>query len=76
MTEILIGTLLLSLWHALLPNHWLPMLAVQRKQKWSLRQVSRVTLVVGLAMPVVRCYLASGWRCWGWQLSAAFEEGV
>lgn len=76
MTEILIGTLLLSLWHGLLPNHWLPMLAVQRKQKWSLRQVSRVTLLVGLAHAGSTVLLGIGLAMLGWQLSAAFEEGV
>lgn len=76
MTEILIGTLLLSLWHALLPNHWLPMLAVQRKQKWSLRQVSRVTLLVGLAHAGSTVLLGIGLAVLGWQLSAAFEEVV
>jgi uncharacterized membrane protein len=52
------------------------MLAVQRKQKWSLRQVSRVTLLVGLAHAGSTVLLGIGLAMLGWQLSAAFEEGV
>ena len=76
MTEILIGTLLLSLWHALLPNHWLPILAVQRRQHWSLREVSRVTLMVGLAHAGSTVLLGIGLAVLGWRLSTAFEDGV
>ncbi len=76
MTEILIGTLLLSLWHALLPNHWLPMLAVGREQHWSLRQVTRVTLLAGLAHAGSTVLLGIGLAVLGWRLSAAFAETV
>lgn len=76
MTEILIGTLLLSLWHALLPNHWLPMLAVGRAQGWSLRQVTRVTLLAGLAHAGSTVLLGFGLALLGWQLSTAFAETV
>ncbi len=76
MTEILIGTLLLSLWHTLLPNHWLPMLAIGRAQGWSLRQVTRVTLLAGLAHVGSTVLLGFGLALLGWQLSAAFAETV
>ena len=76
MTEILVGTLLLSLWHALLPNHWLPMLAIGKKQRWSLRQVTRVTLLAGLAHAGSTVLLGIGLALLGWQLSAAFQETV
>jgi nickel/cobalt transporter (NicO) family protein len=49
MNSILIGSLLISLLHALIPNHWLPILAIGRKQHWSLPEIMRVTLLSGLA---------------------------
>ncbi|MEI2750752.1 MAG: hypothetical protein V9E88_18600 [Ferruginibacter sp.] len=49
MYGILIGSLLLSLLHAVIPNHWLPVLAIGRKDNWSIREVSKVTFISGLA---------------------------
>lgn len=49
MYNILVGSLLISLLHAVIPNHWLPMVAIGRKEGWSLSETSRVTLVAGLA---------------------------
>ena len=49
MFSILIGSLLLSLLHAVIPNHWLPVLAIARKENWTINEVSRVTFLSGLA---------------------------
>jgi len=49
MYSIFIGSLLLSLLHAVIPNHWLPIVAIGRKDNWSLNEVSRVTFISGLA---------------------------
>jgi len=49
MYSLIIGTILLSLLHAIIPNHWLPILAIGRKEGWSLSEVSGVTFVAGFA---------------------------
>lgn len=49
MYSIFIGSLLLSLLHAVIPNHWLPVLAIGKKDNWSLQEVTKVTFVSGLA---------------------------
>ena len=49
MISIFIGSLLLSLLHAVIPNHWLPVLAIGRKDNWSLQEVTQVTFISGLA---------------------------
>ena len=49
MTSILIGSLLISLLHAVIPNHWLPVLAIGRKEGWTLAETTRVTFISGLA---------------------------
>lgn len=43
------GTLLLAFVHALIPNHWLPLVAVARAEKWSRREVNIITLLAALA---------------------------
>lgn len=49
MTEIIISSLIISGLHALIPNHWLPLLALARKQKWSLTKALQVTALSGTA---------------------------
>src|SRR5213592_3892099 len=49
MNAILIGSLLISLLHAVIPNHWLPVLAIGRKEHWGLSETMRVTFLSGLA---------------------------
>lgn len=49
MSTLLVGSLLLSLFHALIPSHWLPVLAIGRQEGWSTRQTLWITFVTGLA---------------------------
>lgn len=49
MTSVLIGSLLLSLLHAVIPNHWLPVLAIGRKEGWSLAETTRITFIAGVS---------------------------
>lgn len=49
MYNILVGSILLSLLHAVIPNHWLPVLAIGKRENWSLREVIKVTFLSGLA---------------------------
>lgn len=49
MYNILLGSILLSLLHAMIPNHWLPVLAIGKKENWSLGEVTKVTFLSGLA---------------------------
>ena len=49
MNQILIGSILLSLLHAVIPRHWLPVLSIVKKDNWTIRQVTQVTFLSGLA---------------------------
>lgn len=49
MISILTGSILISLLHAMIPNHWLPVLAIGRKEGWSLNEMSRITFIAGAA---------------------------
>lgn len=49
MSSLLIGSLFISLLHALIPNHWLPVLAIGRKEGWSLGETTRITFIAGLS---------------------------
>lgn len=49
MYSIIAGSIILSLLHAAIPNHWLPVIAIGRKEGWTLNEVTEVTLISALA---------------------------
>lgn len=49
MIHILTGSILISLLHAVIPSHWLPVLAIGKKEGWSLAETSRITFISGLS---------------------------
>jgi putative Mn2+ efflux pump MntP len=48
MDALLFGGLALSLFHALIPSHWLPVVAISRQNRWTARQTLGVTFLIGL----------------------------
>lgn len=46
---VIAGTILLALVHALIPNHWLPLVAVARAEKWTPKEVTSITFLAALA---------------------------
>ena len=50
--SILVGGFILSVLHALIPNHWLPVLAISRKEKWTIAQTTYITFISGLSHAV------------------------
>jgi hypothetical protein len=49
MTQILLGSILLSAIHALIPNHWIPLVAIGRSEGWSRSETLAFTGITGLA---------------------------
>ena len=49
MHSVIAGTVLLAIVHALIPNHWLPLVAVARAEKWGQRDVNFITFFAALA---------------------------
>lgn len=49
MISILTGSLIISLLHAVIPNHWLPVVAIGRKEGWSLGETTRITFIAGFS---------------------------
>ena len=49
MFSIITGSIILSLLHATIPNHWLPVIAIGRKQNWTLNEVTRVTFIAAIS---------------------------
>ena len=49
MFTVIAGTVLLALVHALIPNQWLPLVAVARAEQWKARDISMITFFSALA---------------------------
>ena len=49
MFSVITGTVLLAAVHALIPNHWLPLVAVARAEKWKQKEITTITLLAALA---------------------------
>ncbi len=49
MYSVIAGTVLLAMVHALIPNHWLPLVAVAKAEQWKSRDVNLVTLLAAFA---------------------------
>ncbi|MCX6303756.1 MAG: hypothetical protein NT040_02195 [Bacteroidetes bacterium] len=72
MYQIFIGSLMLSTIHALIPNHWLPLIAVGKTEKWTPGQTlwataitgfahTLSTIIIGIVVGLVGYKLASGY---------------
>ncbi|MBE7170494.1 MAG: hypothetical protein INR73_07885 [Williamsia sp.] len=49
MIQLILGILLLGLVHALIPNHWLPLVAVAKAENWSKRDLTKIAFLSALA---------------------------
>jgi nickel/cobalt exporter len=69
MYSIITGTILLGIIHALIPNHWLPLVAIARSEKWEKYELMLVasitasahvmgTVILGIALGMVGSKLA------------------
>lgn len=49
MIQIFIASTLLSIIHASIPNHWLPLIAIGKTEKWTLSETMFGTVITGFA---------------------------
>lgn len=49
LVQIFIGSFLLSIVHALIPSHWLPIVAISRAEKWDDNETILVTSITAIA---------------------------
>jgi putative Mn2+ efflux pump MntP len=74
MITLITGSLILSVLHALIPNHWLPVLAISKKENWTLGQTTLVTLASGLAHALSTVLIGVAIAVIGVKLSSAVEN--
>jgi hypothetical protein len=74
LTQILLGSLLLSAIHALIPNHWIPLVAIGRAQGWSRSETLAFTGITGLAHVTSTILIGVVAGLLGYGLSTRYSE--
>jgi hypothetical protein len=69
METLLTGSVVLSLFHALIPSHWLPVVAIGRQEQWTAQRVLGVTFLAGLAHVLSTVLIGGGLALFGQQLA-------
>jgi hypothetical protein len=73
MYQLFIGSLLLSLIHASIPNHWIPIVAIGKSEKWTTRQSILTTVIAGFAHTLSTVFVGIVVGFAGYKLSARYE---
>jgi hypothetical protein len=73
MHSILAGAFLVSVVHAILPDHWLPMILISRAEKWSQTETLWITALVTIPHLVSTILLGVLVGLIGFRLSATYE---
>ncbi|HET6990378.1 MAG TPA: hypothetical protein VFJ43_03595 [Bacteroidia bacterium] len=72
MLQIFIASLLLSIIHASIPNHWLPLLAVGKAEKWTHRELMEGTIISGFAHTLSTVLIGIVVGIIGYKLSSSY----
>jgi nickel/cobalt transporter (NicO) family protein len=73
MYQVFIGSLILSTIHALIPNHWLPLVAVGKTEKWTQNQTLWATIITGVAHTLSTIVIGIVVGLIGYKLSASYS---
>jgi Zn-dependent membrane protease YugP len=73
MYQIFFGSLILSLIHALIPNHWIPLIAISKTEKWSQVRALWATAITGFAHTFSTIIVGIIVGIIGYKLSASYQ---
>lgn len=73
-SQLIIGTITISVLHALIPSHWLPILAFEKKYNWTKEQTFRIAVISALAHALSTVLLGIGIGLLSLKISTHFEE--
>ena len=73
MWQIFTGSLVLSLIHAAIPNHWLPLIAVGKAEKWTMSEVLLATVITSFAHTLSTIFIGIIVGLIGMKLSGSYN---
>ncbi|MFA7421777.1 MAG: sulfite exporter TauE/SafE family protein [Melioribacteraceae bacterium] len=71
--QIFFGSLLLSLVHATIPSHWLPLIAIGKSERWSEKETVWVTAVTAISHTISTVVIGILVGMIGYQLSESYH---
>ncbi|MBM4171000.1 MAG: hypothetical protein FJ214_03925 [Ignavibacteria bacterium] len=71
--QILIGSFLLSVVHALIPSHWLPLVAIGKSEKWTNKELSFVTFITAASHTISTVVIGIIVGLIGYKLSESYH---
>lgn len=71
--QIFFGSLLLSLVHATIPSHWLPLIAISKSEHWSEKETVWVTAVTAISHTISTVVIGILVGMIGYQLSESYH---
>lgn len=71
--QILIGGFVLSVVHASIPNHWMPLVAISKTENWSRNETLCVTAITGTAHTLSTILVGIIVGLVGYKLSSSYE---
>jgi nickel/cobalt transporter (NicO) family protein len=72
MYQVFIGSLLLSTLHALIPNHWLPLIAIGKTENWSRKRLFTATFITGVSHTLSTIIIGIVIGIIGYKLSSSY----
>lgn len=72
-SQIIIGAFLLSLVHASIPNHWLPLVALSKSEKWTEKFTMSATAIAGLSHTLSTIIIGIIVGFLGYKLSSSYS---
>jgi putative Mn2+ efflux pump MntP len=71
--QIFLGSLLLSVVHATIPSHWLPLIAIGKSEKWSDRETISVTAITAISHTISTVIIGILVGMLGYKLSESYH---
>jgi len=76
MLQIFLGSLLLSIIHSSIPNHWLPLIAISKSENWSRKETMTATAIAGFSHTASTILIGMLVGLLGFKLSENFEPVI
>ncbi len=73
LSQIIIGAFLLSIVHASIPNHWIPLVALSKAEKWNEKSTMGITAIAGFAHTLSTIIIGITIGFLGYKLSGSYS---
>jgi len=73
LSQIIIGAFLLSILHASIPNHWIPLVALSKSEKWNEKLTMGITAIAGFSHTLSTIIIGIIVGFFGYKLSGSYS---